>query len=430
MPLKQCPSCGKMISDRAEKCIFCGNTTQTENVQEDQALKDFLEKIEEEKVFTIRDGQLISYNKEAKILRIPESVRYFSSGDYAHDWAGYFIPGVPGFFEENLSIEEVSIPGTIRAIGIRSFSMCSNLRNLVIQDGLEVIEKSAFSNCEKLERIRFPATLKKIEENAFCNCTSLNEVVIPSAVEIIGKKAFYNCKNLRKITINGPINKFLVGDMAFSKCDTLEEITISDGPIDGLVGTSLFAMRPTLKRINLPEECIEDGYRIEELKGCQILIKRKILNHTLVSYIDMHSQYIEIPAGVHRIVSGALKFDQAATIVLGDEVEEIESGVFDNLTNLKEIIVQTGNPKYCSVNGVLYTNDMQTLIFYPPQKKEETFIVPVSVTTIEHKAFLGVQYLNNLFIPDSVTKIAENAIYESWRRKIKNIRYPSSYESF
>lgn len=418
-----------MISDRADKCIFCGNITQTKTVYEDQALRDFLAKIEEEKIFTIKDGQLISYNKEAKILRIPESVRYFSSGDYAHDWAGYFIPGVPGFFEENLNIEEVSIPGTIRTIGIRSFSKCSNLRNLVIQDGLEVIEKSAFSNCEKLERIKFPATLKSIEENAFCNCTSLNEVVIPSAVEKIGEQAFYNCKNLRKITISGPANELRIGDRAFSGCDSLEEITISNGPIDRLVGTSLFEMRPALKRINLPEECIEDGYRIEELKGCQVLIKRKILNHTLVSYIDRYSQYIEIPAGVYRIVSGALELTQADTVVIGDEVEEIESGAFGNLKDLKEVIVRVGNPSYCSVDGVLYTNNMQTLICYPPQKKEKTFIIPNSVTTIEHNAFSYVQYLDNLFIPDSVSKIAENAI-KTWFHKIKNIRYPSSYESF
>ena len=419
-----------MISDRADKCIFCGNITQTNTVHEDQALRDFLAKIEEEKIFTIKDGQLISYNKEAKILRIPESVRYFSSGDYAHDWAGYFIPGVPGFFEENLNIEEVSIPGTIRTIGIRSFSKCSNLRNLVIQDGLEVIEKSAFSNCEKLERIRFPATLKSIEKNAFCNCTSLNEVVIPSAVEKIKEQAFYNCKNLRKITISGPANELWIWDRAFSGCDSLEEITISNGPIDTLMGTSLFEMRPTLKRINLPEECFKSGYRVEKLNGCLVPIKCKILSHTLVSYIDMYSRYIEIPAGVYRIASGALQLAQAATIIIGDEVEEIKSGVFDNLKNLKEVIIQAGNQNYCSVDGVLYTNDMRTLILYPPQKKEETFIVPDSVTTIEHNAFPWVQYLDNLFIPDSVSKIAKDAIHECGFHKIKNIRYPSSYKSF
>ena len=428
MPLIQCPSCGKMISDRAEKCIFCGNTTQTKNAQEDQALRDFLEQIEIEKVYRIIDGQLDWYDKKTKVLNIPESVRYFHSGDYAHDdWGGYFIPGTPGFFEENLNIEEVSIPGTIRTIGIRSFSKCSNLRKLVIRDGLEVIDKSAFSGCEKLESITLPATLKKIEESAFHNCTSLNEVVIPSTVEIIGKEAFYNCKNLRKITISAPNNKFVIGGMAFSRCDSLEEITISDGSIDTLIGTSLFQMRPTLKQINLPEDCLKSGYRIEELNGCLVPIKCEILSHTLVSYIDTYSPYIEIPANVHLIVSGALKLTQAATIVIGDEVEEIEEGAFDDLRNVKEFIVRAGNRSYRSVGGVLYTNDMQTLIFYPPQKKEETFIVPSSVTAIEHNAFSGVEYLKNLFIPDSVKRIAENV---TWLHRIKNIRYPSNYESF
>lgn len=430
MSLIQCPSCGKMISDRADKCIFCGNITQTKTVHDDQALRDFLAKIEEEKIFTIKDRELISYNKEAKILRIPKSVKYFKDGSFSRDLAGYWIEGSTGFFEGNSNIEEVYVPHSIRRISVRAFQNCTNLEHLVLEDGLEEIEENAFFGCEKLKKVIFPATLKRIDKCAFCHCNLLTEIVIPGSVEWIRARAFYNCKNLRKITISGPINEFLIEGMAFSGCDSLEEITISDGPIDTLMGTSLFEMRPTLKQINLPEDCFKSGYRVEELNGCLVPIKCKILSHTLVSYVDMYSQYIEIPAGVYRIASGALQLAQAATIIIGDEVEEIKSGVFDNLKNLKEVIIQAGNQNYCSVDGVLYTNDMRTLILYPPQKKEETFIIPDSVTTIEHNAFPWVQYLDNLFIPDSVSKIAKDAIHECGFHKIKNIRYPSSYKSF
>ena len=48
-----------------------------------------------------------------------------------------------------------------------------------------------------------------------------------------------------------------------------------------------------------------------------------------------------------------------------------------------EVEVSDENEKYASKDGVLYSKDMKTLIFYPPQKKETFFEVPESVETIE-----------------------------------------------
>lgn len=76
-----------------------------------------------------------------------------------------------------------------------------------------------------------------------------------------------------------------------------------------------------------------------------------------------------------------------------------------SLTNLVEILVDENNPSYCSKEGVLFSKDMSTLIAYPLGKKDNSYVIPDYVTSIEDDAFCGCTYLTEIVIPDSVTTI-------------------------
>lgn len=429
MPLVKCPNCGKMISDRAEKCIFCGHIGNAANTQEDDALKAFLEEIEEKEKYRINNnGCLEWYNKNLKILRIPSSVRLIPEGDYPHEWSGYFIDGVPGFFENNLNIEEVHLPGSIREIGIKSFFGCKNLKKITFEEGLEKIRGHAFCNCEKLEEIILPGTLRYIDDCAFKNCKSLRKIVISGLIEETYE--YYNFEFLKGKT-EKILKKLSISNNTFDGCDSLESVIIKKGPLKMINWGNLLGGRYNLEHIEIPLGSEEEGYKIVPWKGGVKLIQYVALEGSLFSYIDISAETIIIASDIRRIKQGALGLPNAKTIVIGIHVEEIEGNPFGNLRGLKEIRVQEGNLKYCSVDGVLYGDNMQTLIWYPPEKKEKTFIIPPSVTTIGTEAFANTKYIDNLFIPDSVTKIANDAIKkDSFWHKIKNIRYPANYETF
>lgn len=53
---------------------------------------------------------------------------------------------------------------------------------------------------------------------------------------------------------------------------------------------------------------------------------------------------------------------------------------FGGCENLTEIVVESTNPNYCSVDGVLFTKDKTELICYPAADKRTKYNIPKSVT--------------------------------------------------
>ena len=66
--------------------------------------------------------------------------------------------------------------------------------NYVVPEGTVKIQKEAFSH-SGLNDIKLPGTLKIIEEDAFAYSSNLRGIVIPNGVEIIGDRAFWGCSN-------------------------------------------------------------------------------------------------------------------------------------------------------------------------------------------------------------------------------------------
>lgn len=84
---------------------------------------------------------------------------------------------------------------------------------------------------------------------------------------------------------------------------------------------------------------------------------------------------------------------------------EKRSEPFFDCINLKEIIVSTGNHIYASENGVLFSNDMKTLICYPSNKSTSSYQIPDTIIKIQSGAFSQTQNLKLLKIPQSVKTI-------------------------
>jgi hypothetical protein len=125
-------------------------------------------------------------------------------------------------------------------------------------------------------------------------------------------------------------------------------------------------------------------------------------NSTLVSII--------IPNTVISI--GAMAFAEANTlrgIVIPNSVTEIGVDAFVGIGTLESITVDSANPNYRDIDGVLFNKLATQLITYPASKAVTSYDIPNSVTEIVRRSFWGAGRLTRIAIPDSVTSIGNQA---------------------
>ena len=72
-------------------------------------------------------------------------------------------------------------------------------------------------------------------------------------------------------------------------------------------------------------------------------------------------------------------------------------GKVEPANQLRQIIVAEDNPSYCSLDGVLFTKDMNTLVIYPGGK-EGAYTVPDGVRNISTNAFSGHSKLTEIVL--------------------------------
>ena len=103
--------------------------------------------------------------------------------------------------------------------------MNSNVKKVVIEDGVTSIGELAFFKCSSLTNITIPDSVTCIAYAAFHGCSSLSSITIPNSVTSIGIYAFVVCSSLTSITIPDGVTS--IGYGAFSNCSSLKTISLS-----------------------------------------------------------------------------------------------------------------------------------------------------------------------------------------------------------
>lgn len=106
------------------------------------------------------------------------------------------IDRIPSKFLFEFQLDKVTIPDHIQSIGDLAFGN-SELKEVVIGNGVKVIGKHAFSGCEKLTSVTLGESVSKIGERAFSGCPNLKEIYLPDSVSQLGYKIFENNNDVR-----------------------------------------------------------------------------------------------------------------------------------------------------------------------------------------------------------------------------------------
>ena len=114
-------------------------------------------------------------------------------------------------------------------------------------------------------------------------------------------------------------------------------------------------------------------------------------------------------------------------ITLPPRATSIGDRAFIGCRNLQRINVAESNKFYKTIDGVLYTKDLKTIIRYPQGKDNESFVIPLGVTNIGIYSFRGCSNLRKITLFSSVTSIEDEAFYTC--ENLREITIPSSVTS-
>ena len=220
-----------------------------------------------------------------------------------------------------------------------------NIKKVVIKKGVTAIADFAFKGCKKLKEIILPSTLKKIGAYAFEDCPIKN-ITIPKSVKSIEPGAFAG-SSIKSITIPKTVKK--LGEGVFGDCKKLESITMP-----GNIGVIKY-------------EIPDYEYQPKSFVGDSCKSLKKI------------------------------KFTTALDINILKRVGK--SGGFEVLAN---------DPKYKSVNGLLYSKDGKTLLRIPHGRKK--VIISDKCTTVTagsygYEMYLADSAMNEIVFPKTVKKV-------------------------
>jgi hypothetical protein len=99
-------------------------------------------------------------------------------------------------FGDCKSLECITFLSSITEIGNYASCNCKNLREIVLNDGLQKIGRSAFEDCSSLVSISVPSIIAEIEMYAIKGCESLQEVMLHEEITKIVDCAFHDCPSV------------------------------------------------------------------------------------------------------------------------------------------------------------------------------------------------------------------------------------------
>jgi hypothetical protein len=299
--------------------------------------------------------------------------------------------------------ENVIIPDGIRIIEKDAFKGCKSISNIEIPDSVEVIKKDSFLGCVNLTAVRIPKGVKEIDNHAFNQCDSLMEItvdsenpifdsrdkcnaiivtkrnqlflgcantVIPESIREIKEDAFYNCDNLTTIDI--PKNVESIDHRSFVACGNLDVIRVHP-----------------------------DNRFYDSRENCNAIIETKY-NELLIA-----CNTTVIPDTIISIHRGAFPYNcRRSSITIPKNVVRIGRNTFAPMLYLKEIIVDPENPVYDSrehCNALIETASNKLI------DGCATSTIPKSISEIGKTAFERCIGLESICIPGNVKRIGELA---------------------
>ena len=322
-------------------------------------------------------GENVNWTLEDGVLTI--------SGNGAMD--DYTWPKSSPWTEYKSEIKTVVIEDGVTSIGGEAFVGCTELTSIEIPNSVTSIANYAFYDCTALTAVCIsdlaswcnvdlggrsnplsnvcnlylngalltelviPEGVSKIKDWVFSNCCSLTSVTIPNSVTSIGNSAFYNCTGLTSVTIPSSVKS--IESLAFGFCSNVKTITIGFGVKDyckAFIGT--YAEEVYIS--DLTDLC--ESYMNSDMGW--LLDTKLFLNGELITNLI-------IPDGVTTISNYLfLRCTTITSVTFSESVTRIGDYAFYNCSGLTSVTIpgSVTNIGYSAFEGCRHLESVTSLI--------------------------------------------------------------------
>lgn len=412
-------------------------------------------------LFTILDGELISYSGAESNVVVPDGVTVISEGA----------------FLGCVHMETLTLPDGVRHIRRKAFWGCVGLRRVRLPDSLRRIGLCAFRECESLEEIEVPEGVTEMGDSVFRGCESLERAILPDSLTEMGGSTFSDCFHLKEVRLPRGLEKISVS--TFHSCISLPEVAVPEGV--KLLDTSAFLGCAALQRVSLPEglksierQCFEGCKKLMVLKvpysvefiGANAFYKSGLMNNCpeeflvlgriLVKYMG-NAENVVVPDGVSCVGDHAFGYcDGVKSVTLPDTVIEVQNYAFERCRVLERVTFPDGLQRLgkgvfsdcrslASVELPPNIDHIGADIFYgtafEAENSEEMTIlagkylisykgsadkpeIPEGVEVIADEAFVRCSGVKEIVLPYGVRTIGDGAF--RWRSELKKVLIPST----
>lgn len=324
------------------------------------------------------------------------------------------------------------------------FRRNKKIKKVIIKKGVTSVSYEAFALCKNLNSVTIPSTVKTIGIRSFYG-TKISKITVPSKTKTIGQGAFGSCKSLKTIVMPGDFKLKLEEDTD----DKLWYVTSDQSAVDTitfntklkLANVSYLSANNLVVAKNDPSyQSIEgviytkDGKGIvrvpqkrTELKikeGCTEFNMQSVLYNSTDSEGDEFNncsklKKIVIPSSVKSINKIKYKTDRADACDMHVDTIEIAPKDFDanSLYALgsslgKNIMIESLMkllPDQITYKDHMYITKDHGLLKY--DGKDANVEIPEEITWIAPEAFYRNETLKNVKLPSKITTIEENTFY-------------------
>ena len=319
--------------------------------------------------------------------------------------------------------------------GVSPLMNNTNVKRVIIEDGVTNIGVGAFYGCQNLKSVEIPDSVTEICGDAFINCSSLTGVEIPSSVTHIWGGAFEGCSSLKSIAIPDSVDK--VEGTVFKYCENLTSIYI--GKAVKYIGPDSFFLCYNLKRVFYGgSEADWDKINIDsgntKLTDAKRYYYKGSLGGNVYYALDSETGVLTISGtgDMDDFDFAEAPFyefrEKIKTVKILEGVTSISTFLFYNCVNITSVtlpdgLITIGKGAFETCRGIKTIDIPSTVTSIGREAFSmclalTNFTFPSGITTISPSTFNSCSALEKVAIPATVTNIEDFAFAYSGLKKV------------